>query len=238
MEELFISWGKEILSIFLLLPIIWFFIRQSQKNFDKTIDQFDKITNAFIEHTKEDWVALEKIHTAIREHNDTSVEHFKYIMNNMHKPLLTEEQTLDIFASYMWYVSSKKLDFIKSIILNNHIEWRRDFIVLKVKNWLAGFSMEYEAKFNTFNTRIWNLSKWLDNNFTSDDFDLLIKEIVDIIYRDECDMDKLICANNKINEISQVMRDLQNNLRNKLRKDLYNNPLWNERKDKSIPQGE
>jgi hypothetical protein len=48
--------------------------------------------------------------------------------------VLDKEQTLDLLKTHMWYVTSKKLDFLKAIILNNHIEGNKDKIRKKVYN--------------------------------------------------------------------------------------------------------
>lgn len=211
--------AKNVLSVVLLLPLLWFFIRQNNKYMERSIEQFDRITNAFEQHTKEDVEALTKIYNSLEAHSKDASDRFARLFQTIRNTTLNEEQTLDLLSNMMWYVSWKKLDFIKTIITQNHITWRRDFITEKVKTWLAWFSEEYNAKFSTYNTPIWNLSEWLSINFTEKDFDKFIWEVVDVIYRAD-QWEKEIVTVLKIAEISQMMKTLQMTLRNKLRKDL------------------
>jgi hypothetical protein len=76
---------------------------------------------------------LEKIHNAIYNHNENSTRLFNKIIENVHKTLLEDEQTVRIFKADMWLTSRKKLSFIKNILLNNHIKGREEFIYEKVK---------------------------------------------------------------------------------------------------------
>jgi hypothetical protein len=65
------------------------------------------------------------------------------------------------------------------------------------------------------------LAQWLEDNFTDKEFEQFVKEIVDIMFRED-DMDKIQSVNDKMNEISLIMETLQSNLANKLKKDIAN----------------
>jgi len=122
--------------------------------------------------------------------------------------------------THMWYVTGKKLEFLKWIILNNHIAWNEDKIREKIYTWLSAFSDEYLAKFTTYKTPIWDLSKWLQNAYPLTEFNKLVDECVNIIYKKYEWLESDITLN-KINEIAMIMRTLQVWLANKLRSDIY-----------------
>jgi hypothetical protein len=65
------------------------------------------------------------------------------------------------------------------------------------------------------------LAQWLEDNFTDKEFEQFVKEIVDIMFRED-DIDKIQSVNDKMNEISLIMETLQSNLANKLKKDIAN----------------
>jgi len=89
---------------------------------NKIADSFDKFQESFSAHTLEDARQLTSIFDKLEQHRNEANRQFNDIKENSYKRILTTEQTIDIFESQMWYVSSKKLDFIRNIILNNHIK--------------------------------------------------------------------------------------------------------------------
>jgi hypothetical protein len=90
---------------------------------------------------------------------------------------------------------------------------------MKLRNWLLALSDEYLVKFNWYKTPIWSLTKWLQSNFSDEEFEELVDSIMDIIYKEYWwnENDNTLW---KIADISMCMKTLQVKLANKLRWDL------------------
>lgn len=199
--------------IFIITIIILPIIYSSNKRFDRILNNTGKF-NTLINDS------LIQIKNAIENHNTNSEEQFEIIKDNIGKVTLNKEQTIDLLKTHMWYVTWKKLEFIKGIILNNHIAWNEDKVREKVKNWLIALSDEYLSKFQSYQTPIWNLAKWLNENFTKEDFCKLVDDIMILIYKEyEWWANDILL--NKTNEIAMIMRTLQVWLANQLRNDIY-----------------
>jgi hypothetical protein len=80
-------------------------------------------------------------------------------------------------------------------------------------------SDEYMSKFSTYKTPIGDLWKWLDENFTEKDFQKLVDDVLEIIYK-EYEWKESDNTLNKVNEILMIMKTIQVWLANQLRKDL------------------
>ncbi len=149
------------------------------------------------------------------------LEKFDRLFKTVKNTTLAEEQTLQLLKDRMLIVSIKeKLPFIKSILEFNNIDWRKEQIRNKLYTWLSSYSDKYIANFKTYNTPIWDLSEWLEKNFTEKDFNKLVDDIIEVMYRTEKDKEKQTSINEKCNEIQIIMEVLQTWLVNKLRKDL------------------
>lgn len=217
-------------DVFTTLITLWIFTwivvpllnkqsKQQANALSKIAESFDKFQSSFSEHMLEDARQLTAIFDKLEEHKREANRQFSDIKENSYKRILSTEQTIDIFKSQMWYVSSKKLDFIRNIILNNHIKDNEVNIRNKLVSWLLALSDEYLIKFNWYKTPIWSLTKWLQANFREEEFNKLIDDIIVIIYKDYGwnENDNTL---SKINDISMLMKTLQVWLANKLRWDL------------------
>lgn len=192
----------------LIIPLIW-----------KTNKRNDKLLNDFIEHSQENAKNLSNIYNEIKNHNNMSEKQFEFLRQNLNNTTLNDEQSVRLFKWEMWLTSKKKLNFIKDILINNHVKWREDFIREKVTLWLSWYSQEYLTNFKWYTTNIWDLWKWLDDNFWKEDFKIFVKEITDVMFRRDV-WEKMSCINNKMSEIALIMETLQNKLWLKLRDDL------------------
>lgn len=232
----FIWENKDILwTVVLLLMIgliLYPLIRKWYRQTDKTIDilkkeivnnkeQFKEMLNIFQTHTEEDARQLTNIFNEIKNHNKNSEKEFNFIKNNMFKTTLDNEQAVRILKTEMWYVTEKKLEFIKDILQNNHIKGREDKIRIKLEVGLEWYSQEYYASFRWYNTKLWDLWDWLDDNFDSNTFKEFCNEIFEIIIA-EYKWEKETVITEKVNEIRNVMKRVQNGLANHLRNDLLN----------------
>ena len=215
--------GKEFLSIALLLPLLYFFIKQNKENSDRLYVQMEKLSQVMVDHRKDDSRNLVNIFNAISAHDKQAHEQFENILEKTKKTQLTEEQTISIFKARMWIVSTEdKLPFIEQILRINHIDGRYDQIKDKLKTWLANYSDKYLWDFATYDTPIWNLAKRLADTFDEKEFCKLVKDILDVMYRvDEWTPDVVIDL--KIKEIASIMKTLQVWLANRLRKELIAN---------------
>lgn len=149
------------------------------------------------------------------------LEKFDRLFKTIKNTTLAEEQTLQLLKDRMLIVSIKeKIPFIRSILEFNNIENRRDQIRNKLYTWLSSYSDKYIANFKTYNTPIWDLSEWLEKNFTEKEFKKLVDDILEVMYRKETWTDKQKIIDLKCSEIQIIMEVLQTWLVNKLRKDL------------------
>ena len=199
------------LTTIVLIPII----RWNNKRYDKLVEVFEK-------HSDNDDMVLSSILNEIKNHNDISKDNFQFLRENLNNTTLTDEQAVRLFKSEMWLTSRKKLNFLKDILLNNHIAWREDFIHEKITLWLSTYSQEYLINFKWYTTNIWDLWKWLYNNFGTNEFKAFVKDVADIMFRKE-EWDKTSIIHNKMAEISLLMETLQNKLGLKLKDDLVIN---------------
>lgn len=149
------------------------------------------------------------------------LEKFDRLFKTIKNTTLAEEQTLQLLKDRMLIVSIKeKIPFIRSILEFNNIENRKEQIKNKLYTWLSSYSDKYIANFKTYNTPIWDLSEWLENNFTEKEFNKLVDDILEVMYRWEIWTDKQKVIDLKCSEIQIIMEVLQTWLVNKLRKDL------------------
>jgi hypothetical protein len=212
--------NKDLLWTLILLPFLWFFVRNQSKSFEALTQSLKEHWEEDIKVNKEVNETLINLNNSIKRHDENEEKHFEIIRENIWRVTLDKEQTIDLLKTQMWYVTSKKLEFIKGIILNNHITWNEDKIREKIYTWLARFSDEYLSKFTTYKTPIWDLSKWLINVYPETEFNKLVNECVTIIYK-KYEWNESDNTLNKINEIAMIMRTLQVWLANKLRSDIY-----------------
>lgn len=227
-------WSSLIL-IWIILVILYPLLRKGQKQTDTTIDLLrqehiqnkkhnDKVITILEEQSKGSIKQLTNIFNEIANHNQNSNREFEYIKENIFNTKLDDEKTVRILKTEMWYVTEKKLEFIKSMLENNHIKGREDKIKEKLIVWLEWYSWEYYASFKGYNTPIWDLWTWLDVHFNSETFKEFCSEIFDVIIANY-EWDKEMVTNQKVNEIRNIMKRVQNWLANKLRSDLVNKTL-------------
>lgn len=201
---------KEIISVALILPLLWYFIKQNTK-----------FTQSVLSELKNQTGTLNKLLNISVVHDEESKISFNKIVDRIQNNMLSDFQTIRILKSEMWLTSKKKLDFLQNIMLHNHIKGREDFIKDKVRIGLLGFSEEYMTNFKSYNTKVGKLDNWLEQQLTHEQFEKFIDEICSIMFR-SVEGDKVQDAYMKKQEISLIMETLQNGLAQKLKKDLHN----------------
>lgn len=199
--------AKEWISLAILLPMVWFFLNRMLKSIDEWFGWINKALNENDKKHKDSYLEINK-----------SIVSIWKLMGNT---VLNTEQSVNLLLSNMWMVSWGKLDYIKTILKINHIEGRREEIRKKIGGELVSRSWQYIATFKEYITPIWDLSVWLDKNFTEKDFKDFLDEIMDICYTAKYKhTGKEAEIELKVNEIATVMKDLQNSLATKLRTDI------------------
>ena len=185
MEEIMLQWGREVLSVALLLPLLWFLLR------------------SFVKTNKE---GFESIVDGLKEHDKTSKELFKLILSSTGKVKLDDEKTIEIAKKYVLAASFEKLSFIKARLEKNNLKERRLLIERQIRSELVRISKnEYITPLNHFTTPLWPLGDWINNNFHFEDF---IVEVYDVVFRNENKED----ISNKLNDITTIMKSYQNEL--------------------------
>lgn len=153
------SWGSEILSAGLLLPILWYVMKKHQENFESII-QSQK------ERDKELKTAFEKWFIWIQ-------------MAIWKKTIESSDVATDI--AWRFYENSwiKKADFIEKRLQKNNIQERLNEIVSSILIECKRIDDdEIYRPLNAFNTKIGNLGNELKENY---DYDGFINEIKDVI---------------------------------------------------------
>ena len=130
----------------------------------------------------------------------------------------------DIFDANMWYTSSWKLDYIKTILATETLENRYEEIKIKISQELNKRSEEYIQEFKKYLVPLpnWDLAYWLEQNFTEKDFNAFIDKIMNVIYYQKKGSNLLTTEQIiqiKLNEVSDIMKKLQNDLAKKLKDD-------------------
>jgi hypothetical protein len=71
-------------------------------------------------------------------------------LENNKKTNLDEIQSLNLLKMTLWFISDKKLEFIKSVLINNHINNNQDKIRRKIYNSFEVFNNELFLILNTY----------------------------------------------------------------------------------------
>lgn len=212
--------------VIIILPILYAFIkvlkdelikelRTLGTTFKATFDQYEKH-----EKTIQDLI----INTLVNHDRDSKRQHLE-LQTKMWNTVLNAEQTIDLLLSKMWFVSYWKLEFLRQVMIFNHIEWRREEITRKVKEELWRRSEDYLKDFRSYLTPVGDLSIWLAKNFADEDFNRSIDSIIDIIYSKKLkqanpDMSNEVIITIKVNDISTLMKTLQADLWKKLKTEI------------------
>lgn len=122
----------------------------------------------------------------------------------------TNDETITVVREKIWFASVSKLDYIRDVLINNHISERKEEIRDNVRTKLEEISQAYIQEFNSFNTPISQLWDVVSENF---EFNKFFEEVIKIILR----MDRREWAIElKIKDIESVMRKYQNKMIQKL----------------------
>lgn len=175
---------------------------------------FEKIQTSFKEHAQEDHEDLGNIHKAIETHHNAATRSFNHLAMSIGSTVLTEEQATNMLLEKMWFVSRWKLDYIRTLLEKNHIYEKEESLKLQIKAELEKKSKKYYKDFWEFSTPAGNLSRWLDEHFTKEDFEDFLQKIYKAFFKqyDETKFSKQEIIDIKINEIAAIMQHLQNTL--------------------------
>ena len=122
----------------------------------------------------------------------------------------TPEETIQVVREKVWYASLSKLDFIRDVLINNHINERKEEVRDNIRTKLEELSQMYIEEFNTFNTPIVKLWDVVAENF---EFDKFFEDIMKIVFREGKDSTAIEL---KIKDIESIMRKYQNRVTQKL----------------------
>lgn len=105
----------------------------------------------------------------------------------------------------------------------NHIEGRNGEISKKIRTELERKSGEYMKTFTEYLTPIGDLAEWLNKTFGNVEFDSFMDSIMERVYTKQYSHhSKEAAIELQMNDISTIMKELQNSIANKLRKDIEN----------------
>lgn len=120
------------------------------------------------------------------------------------------EETINVVKEKVWYASIAKLDYIREVLINNHIAERKEEIKDNIRTKLEELSQEYIQEFNTFNTPIVRLGDVVGENF---EFNPFFEEVMKVVYRDTKNSNAIEL---KLKDIESIMRKYQNRMGMKL----------------------
>jgi len=219
------------LFLVIIMPFMYYIVKKVLDSINKNINDLAiKLKETLETHTKSDEFVQLKIFEKIQDHHISSQRSFLDLQQKLWNTVLNKEQTVSLLQEKMWFVSYWKLEFIKQVMLFNHIHGRREEIKTKIKNELERKSEEYIREFWRWITPIWDLAKWLEKNFWAKEFEEFIEEIIKIVYRETevyKQMDRTVVVEIKKNDIATLMKDLQSKLAKRLREDLDNDNYVN-----------
>ena len=113
-----------------------------------------------------------------------------------------------------------KIEFIRNILIANHIEERQPQITENIRTELIRRANIYEAELNELNTPIINLGDCVGELF---EFDAFFEEITTVVFRPAQPLISLEDSNElKIKDITQIMIKYQDRMKVKLAKILKN----------------
>ena len=146
------DWWREVMSIWILLPMLWFLLKKQQEN-QKERD---------------------------KELLKTFENGFKWIQMAIWKKTIENSDTAtDMAWRYYENSANKKVEFIKSRLQKNNIKQRLTEIISSIMIECKRIDDdEVYRPLNAFNTKVWNLGYVLKENY---DYDNFIHEIKDVI---------------------------------------------------------
>jgi len=211
MADTMASWGQEILSVALLYPLLWWNLKQNQRNIDRMLTENKEGFEKSIAETRN---GFHKFINIFQKHSLEDDENFKAIQREISKAVwktkLTNEQILEVAKARVWLTSEKKLDFIRKRLEKNNLRERKEIIKKQIATELWRRSEEYTVFLNQFTSPVWLVGDWINNNFPMEDF---LNELYDIIFRD-CDENKIHL---KVEDCRFVMSAYQNELWQKMK---------------------
>lgn len=195
----------ELIAGGILLPIVWFLLRNNKKYIDRTVRTFEKgFENLIIEQRK------------FREEN--SILHHKLIKEISYavgRTSLSRSQSVDMVREKMWYTSESKINYIKDILIKNNLSRRKPMITKNIKAELTRLSNIYVEELNNYNSELGNLGDLINDHFQTKEF---FDELFYIVFRDKDNYSEATMEIElKLNDIRTIMKNHQNNLISKLK---------------------
>lgn len=174
------SWGAEIMSAGLLLPILWYVMKKQQENIDTMMKNQKDRDNELLKNFENG---------------------FKWIQMAIWKKTIENSDTAtDMAWRYYENSANKKVEFIKSRLQKNNIKQRLTEIISSITIECKRIDDdEVYRPLNAFNTKVWNLGYVLKENY---DYDNFIHEIKDVI-ESESELET------KITDIKTVLKSYQ-----------------------------
>ena len=129
MTEIITSWGQEILSVALLYPLLWWNLKQNQRNIDRMLTENKEWFEKSISETR-NW--FYNFLNLFQKHSIEDDENFKAVQREIAKSvwttILNNEQIIEIAKARVWLTSEKKLDFIRKRLEKNNLKERKQII--------------------------------------------------------------------------------------------------------------
>lgn len=197
--------NKDVLFTIVLVPMIWYFIRNLNSMNESLLKEIEKMNKNFSEHTSEDAkfftsisLSLNNINNSIETHNKVSSEHFDSLRNNIGTIPLGKNEAIQMMKKTMLSWSYKKLDFLEKRLNKNDIVKRADIIKRQIKIELLRLSDEEYLNFLDWFILNWvKLGQYIRDSFKFDEF---IEEVFDAFFDEKSDIPR------KLKNILEVMK--------------------------------
>lgn len=174
------EWGKELISFAILLPMVWYFIKASNKQSEKLLLIFEKHSDEDAFHLKALNETLVMIKNSINNQNEEVKKQFEWIRDNIWRKSISKEDAILLMKKSMLSWSYKKLDYLEKRLNKNNLQERQDVIKRQIKLELLKLSDEEYLIFLDWFIYNWKkLWDYIRENFKFEDF---LLEVFDCIF--------------------------------------------------------
>lgn len=197
------EWGKELISFAILLPMVWYFIKNWNKQSEKLSLIFEKHSEEDSKNQKELNETLVMIKNSIDNHNDEAKKQFDWLRDNIWRKSISKEDAILIIKKSMLSWSYKKLDYLEKRLNKNNLQERQEVIKRQIKLELLKLSDEEYLIFLDWFIYNWKkLWDYIRENFKFEDFLLEIFDCIFDIHTEDIPI--------KLKNVLEIMKVYQN----------------------------
>lgn len=197
----------EFLASSILVPLVWWLLKNIKQYFDNTNVTFKEGFTSIIESHQD-------FKKENREIHDVQISKISLAVAQTR---LSDVQSIEIIREKMWFYSEKKIEFIRDILKRQDITKNKERIKRDIKVELMEVSAKYIESLNNFISPQGNLGDILSSKFPMDEF---LDRVYDIVFKEGNTDAEII---DKIEDIRSTMKHYQNMVIQDIRKQFNTN---------------